>query len=174
MAILRCKWSPRTLGEAMELANDEEVEGVATALACWSHHYLIEPAAKLKEQANSKSEFHILNISSTNQEEELNLENSEDQKQEDEDELDVRRIYRELEDRNEVVLQRPPPEPPDLHSLAVRIHNGVEDGAVAMGNVYADIESTKTEEELTINGGCSIFNDTAAEKRKRTLAISMT
>ncbi|MED6189407.1 hypothetical protein PIB30_095703, partial [Stylosanthes scabra] len=43
--------------------------------------------------------------------------NSEDQKQEDEDELEARRIYRGLEDRNEaVVVQRPPPEPPDLKS----------------------------------------------------------
>ncbi|MED6162736.1 hypothetical protein PIB30_073434 [Stylosanthes scabra] len=63
------------------------------------------------------------------------------------------------EDRKEAVLvQRPPPEPPDLKSLVVRIHNGAEDSAFAKGNVDADLEPAETEEELTIKGTEDVAN----------------
>ncbi|MED6217535.1 hypothetical protein PIB30_018744 [Stylosanthes scabra] len=53
------------------------------------------------------------------------------EKQEDEDELDVRSIYHGCFDRSAtVVVARSPPEPPDLHSSS-----SAEDGVVAKGNV---------------------------------------
>ncbi|MED6195558.1 hypothetical protein PIB30_038982 [Stylosanthes scabra] len=109
------------------------------------------------EQANSESEFQILHNSSANQKDKWNSANSEDQKQEDEDESKERSNYHGCDDRSvAVVVQRPPPEPPDLESLSVGdgeqavawsykpedlmdaatgIHSGAEDSAVAKGNV---------------------------------------
>ncbi|MED6170343.1 hypothetical protein PIB30_029946 [Stylosanthes scabra] len=92
------------------------------------------------------------------------------QHQEDEDDSDARSIYLGSDDRSAtVVVHRPPPEPPDLNSVAVGkgeptstlvlatttlhrsedvkdaetgVHSGAEDGAVAKGNV----DSAKAEQ----------------------------
>ncbi|MED6175884.1 hypothetical protein PIB30_082522 [Stylosanthes scabra] len=57
--------------------------------------------------------------------------------QEDEDESGGRSIYLGCDDRSAtIVVQQPPPEPPDLNSVAVTgTYSGAEDGAVAKGNV---------------------------------------
>ncbi|MED6123334.1 hypothetical protein PIB30_048205 [Stylosanthes scabra] len=86
------------------------------------------------EQSKSETEFQILNISSTHQEEEWNSANTKDQNQEDKDELDARRVYRGLEDRSTTVaVQRPPPEPPDLYLFEVRDGEPPDLNSIAVG-----------------------------------------
>ncbi|MED6219358.1 hypothetical protein PIB30_035072 [Stylosanthes scabra] len=141
------------------------------------------PEITTSEQSKSESAFQILNISSTNQKEEWNSANYEDQKQAEEDELDARRNYCGLDNQNEaVVLQRPPPEPPDLQSPVKKlfpfqtatcqnmkvvaenecgIHTSVEDVAVAKGKVKTEVATSsnaRTREavrEATAIGGAA-------------------
>ncbi|MED6178102.1 hypothetical protein PIB30_104478, partial [Stylosanthes scabra] len=94
------------------------------------------------------------------------------QSQEDGDVFDEKGIYYGSDDRSvTIVVQRPPPEPPNLNSVAVveyepesavvtaktgscktedlsdamaSIHSGAEDGAVVKGKVYTDIGTSST------------------------------
>ncbi|MED6115115.1 hypothetical protein PIB30_087122 [Stylosanthes scabra] len=118
-------------------ANTDPIFQVPIQTECKLENQKIESSSQFPkittlEQAKSELEFQIIKISSTNQAQEKNSVNSEDQKQEDEDALDERSIYCGLEDWNAVIMvQRPPPEPPDLKPLAVRIQKSAEVGASA-------------------------------------------
>ncbi|MED6157134.1 hypothetical protein PIB30_020452 [Stylosanthes scabra] len=123
--------------------------------------YLDSGISKLENEALKIPEITASTTPRFNSEKQNNSE-FQSQNDEDDDELDERTLYRELADRNAtVVVDRPPPEPPDLHSVAVgegelgssvikaavssrrpenletvtAIHSGAEDGVVAKGNV---------------------------------------
>ncbi|MED6165220.1 hypothetical protein PIB30_097493 [Stylosanthes scabra] len=107
------------------------------------------PEITTSEQSKSESEFQILNISSTHQEEEWNSVNSEDQKQEDEDELDARRLYRGSNDRSTVVaMQRPPLEPPDLYSFEVGDGAPPDLNSIAVGECEPESAAVTTKAGL--------------------------
>ncbi|MED6201287.1 hypothetical protein PIB30_093391 [Stylosanthes scabra] len=101
------------------------------------------------------------------------------QNDEDEDELDERRLYHGSADWSAtIVVQRPPPEQPDLYSVAVGghepassvvtaeaglcrtkdlMHSGAEDGAIAKGNVdsrKAELFSHFLEDDDTADLNC--------------------
>ncbi|MED6106072.1 hypothetical protein PIB30_001465 [Stylosanthes scabra] len=135
---------------------------------------------------NGASKISEITASTTPQfnSEKQNKSDFQSQNDEDGDELDVRTLYQELADRNAtVVVERPPPKPPDLHSVAVgegepgssvikaegrsrrpenletvtAIHSSAEDGAVAKGNVDDDTTDLK-------HSGC-VGNGTGAASR---------
>ncbi|MED6149201.1 hypothetical protein PIB30_060224 [Stylosanthes scabra] len=94
--------------------------------------------------------------------------------QEDEDEYDGRSIYLGCDDRSAtIVVQRPPPEPPDLNSDAVTgVHSGAEDGAVAKGNVdITEVEPAVVENDVDDKSKSSTeVGASVKEKRRRFVA----
>ncbi|MED6183362.1 hypothetical protein PIB30_037193 [Stylosanthes scabra] len=125
------------------------------------------------------------------------------QSQEDGDVFDENGIYYGSNDRSViVVVQRPPPEPPDLNSVAVveyepesavvtaktgsckteylrdamaGIHSGAEDGAVVKGKVYTDIGTSSTPEKgklLTVP--CWTIGDELRKGMAMTPVVSQT
>ncbi|MED6199214.1 hypothetical protein PIB30_073847 [Stylosanthes scabra] len=113
------------------------------------------------------------------------------------DELDERRLYSGSEDWNAVVVvQRPPPKPPDLNSVAVgegeptssvvtavagscriegwMIHSAVEDGTVAKGNVNSTkVELVEVENDVDDGTEINAEVGASAKEKRRTIVAGI-